>query len=203
MLSLKSDLSSFTQFSNSSIPRISFTSLPPEVLSIVLVHLNDITKHSQNRLPQLVTVSTVNHACRQAALPLLFERTSCVVREHPEDQPLSAFVHLSKRPHLLKHVKVLGIREALHGRQNRQDATRGDRTMDGENHTDILSDRAHDLQVLQVALSAMKGLQYLRYVTCFVVLQVAIYSNPSIKVASADRSHNVAGASRICLRSLA
>jgi hypothetical protein len=164
MLCVKQDLSGFTQFGNSSIPRISFTSLPPEVLSIVFVQLSNITVHSQNRFRQLVTVSTISHAFRQAALPLLFERASCVVRENPEDEPLPAFANLSERPDLLKHVKVLSIREALHVRQPQHNVTRGDRTVPvhSESHTDRRLDRASDLRSLELALSAMKGLQYLR-----------------------------------------
>jgi hypothetical protein len=167
MLALKSDLGALRNSPTRRPITVTALDLPTEVLSLVVEALY-YSNARHGRVYLILAISRTCRAFRQAALPLLFEHCSCVIREqHAQERPLhTSLNNLVTSPTLLPHVRVLSVRDPLsedRGQDGRPVAAR-ERGIDlnpteGASSLDLYRS---DFQVIKDAWNLMTGVRQIR-----------------------------------------
>ena len=148
----------------------SFQDLPGEILSIIVEALF-FRNAAQGRTYHILAVSRVCHSLRQAALPLLFQHISCVVRKGWQERPHPSFANLVQWPALLQHVRILSVRPPLADPEGyRSGLSVASQGSNNEDHpveapgyepcptVTFLS----DLETIKISIGSMPGLQQIR-----------------------------------------
>jgi hypothetical protein len=167
MLALKGDLGALRSNPTKRPITVTVLDLPAEVLSLIVVALY-YRNARHGRVYLILAISRTCRAFRQAALPLLFEHCSCVIREqHTQERPLhTSLNNLVTSPTLLPYVRVLSVRDPLgddHGQGGRPVAA-SERVTSLHPTESASSLEAYrlDLQVIKNAWNLMTGVRQIR-----------------------------------------